>query len=829
MARYFLRRLSVEGFRGINNQNSPLILEFKSDSVNSIFAGNGIGKSSLFEALHYAVYGTVTKLEKLNEEENAGDYYCNRFHTGGAAKIELTFSPDDGSDDVEIHVQRTIAGARTVSSPSGHSDPDKFLMELQSDLRFLDHKGFMDFIEDSPLSRGRTFSGLIGLSKISNFRQALQTLSHGGNINRDFQLTTLATEEQSATDQLEQKITRIDALYSSITGNNISRPFDSSTVISSSSSSLSSISLLTPFFVGKDILSVDFSAIRAEIRKTEQSDLRERLQVIIQQLDTLEGMAPLASESGEQDELKKLAQDRDTAMAATQGSGMHKLYVTTLSLFDSKEWIDPSKCPLCSSGITDPLDASVKAHLAQYEKFEDSLGKIQANLNSALWIKRLTACSGNAVLKTALKAPLQKLNKEDINSTIIDVEVAKLKEMEDLRKKNIEELTKEKEGIEKSLPPSLVSLTEKIEHAEFLATTLNEARDLQKTQQTKRDQLTKRKRWETFIKEADNTFSNAEAALSTAVITSLETEYKEIYKSITNNPEIIPILKRSTTTEDLHLRLEKFYSLSDLSATSLLPESYRNALAMAIFLSASLQDKSVGRFIVLDDVTSSFDSGHQFALMELIRSRIAVPNNTDGPQIILLSHDGLLEKYFDRLGGTSEWHHQKLQGLPPHGHVLPQAQDANRLRSHAASFLSAGQVTEAGPLIRQYLEFKLLQIIRAVQIPVPIDFAIRDDRQMVENSLNAIRDAVSTHNTIGDLILNATQISDLTGVHMPAIVGNWVTHYSTGVMSGLSARTLLGVLDSIDKFSDCFEYTCHCTGTAQQRRYKSLSQKACSC
>ena len=48
MPRYFLTRLSIEGFRGVNNENDPLDISFRPDAVNSVFAVNGIGKSSIF-------------------------------------------------------------------------------------------------------------------------------------------------------------------------------------------------------------------------------------------------------------------------------------------------------------------------------------------------------------------------------------------------------------------------------------------------------------------------------------------------------------------------------------------------------------------------------------------------------------------------------------------------------------------------------------------------------------------------------------------------------------------------------------------------------------
>jgi len=63
MPRYFLKRLKIEGFRGVNNQGNPLDISFKPNAVNSFFAVNGTGKSSIFESLYFVIHGTVPKLD----------------------------------------------------------------------------------------------------------------------------------------------------------------------------------------------------------------------------------------------------------------------------------------------------------------------------------------------------------------------------------------------------------------------------------------------------------------------------------------------------------------------------------------------------------------------------------------------------------------------------------------------------------------------------------------------------------------------------------------------------------------------------------------------
>lgn len=215
--------------------------------------------------------------------------------------------------------------------------------------------------------------------------------------------------------------------------------------------------------------------------------------------------------------------------------------------------------------------------------------------------------------------------------------------------------------------------------------------------------------------------------------------------------------------------------------------------------------------------------------MELLRTQVGRPENPSGPQIILLSHDSLLEKYFDRISNETAWHHQRLQGMAPHGLIMTQTQDSNRVRANAIRLLGAGQMVQGEPLVRQYLEFKLLEIIDKVRIPVPVDFSIRDDRRMIQNCLDAIKSAVDLQSAAGRAILTTAQISNLISSLVPSLIANWISHYSTGTSSAFTPHVLIGVLNTVDQFSDCFKYDCSCSSGTRRRYYKSLSSKHCSC
>jgi DNA repair exonuclease SbcCD ATPase subunit len=834
MTRYFLTRLQVEGFRGINNEGSPLDLRFKTDAVNSVFAPNALGKSSIFEALSFALKNEIPKLAELPAAEHAEDYYCNRFHSSGNASITLTLTPTGGGNDVVVCVERNRAGQRNVHSPTGHTDPEGLLQSLANDLVLLDHKTFLGFVEESPLKRGRAFSSLLGLSRLSEMRQVLGVLAHARNLDNDLALTSLKADVKALRTQVEATLRTGQDSYRKLIGSEPQDPFDFESMATKVLQALRGIALLTPHFSGDDLAAADFAAVREAIRREEQGDKRARLTEVTRSIAELEGLASRPEDAEQQKQLRDRVLARQRALEATAGHLLERLFRLVREILESPQWDNDLECPACDSALTDSLAASIDRKLLVFDTAREAQQELRETWTSAIWIQRLRSLE---------ESPLLSIDPSDRQFSSLDdsyrhgepgtdhvtavVDLAT--SLEQRRAAKLHALLEEKADLEKDLPPSLVSLSEQVGRAEQLSRALSSHRTAKTQLAALENDLLKRERWASFIGVAASEFAEAEVALSTSRTAALENDYRTMYSEITKNPQIVPRLRKAEGSEDLFLRLEEFYGLQDLSANTLLAESYRNALALSIYLSAALSQRRPARFLVLDDVTSSFDAGHQFHLMELIRTAVALPANASGLQVVMLSHDGLLEKYFDRLSSAEEWNHTRLQGLPPTGMILTQAQEGARLRNSAEGFLNAGQTDQAVPLIRQYLEFKLLEIIRRTAIRVPVDFAIRDDRKMVGNCLDAISHDVRIHKAAGDLILDATDVANFEQVHMPALVANWISHYETGVAASLGPYVLRGVLDTVDDVAECFRYECRCGGGSVRRYFKSLTKKHCQC
>lgn len=825
MSRYFLASAAIEGFRGINNDGDPLVLKFKHDAVNSVHAPNGVGKSSIFEALHFALHGTVPRLEGMQDAEQGASYIVNKFHPAQQATVALVFKSDDGTPDVSITVTRTAAGGRVVTSPSGHADPDSFLADLCEDFVLVDYPRFASLVDCSALERGRSFASLVGMSRYSQLRQALDGAKNTRNINGDLGLSTLDTEvtaENRALGVVEQ---RILAAHQEVTGVAGGQMADTAALKAQVTAGLAGIALFTPLLANASVMDFDFDAAEKIVDQEEGGAARKTLDGLNTAVTTLGGLQVSAAELAEIDALVTAAKARDDAMRKVGAASLHALLKSALSVVNSADWHDPKVCPVCEKAGDGPLQDQLEAKIALYDEADQLDAELKRQVQSAGCVGKLRQLEEQArlgVVDADRIAPVLTLAARQSSVSTADLERAKdaLGALEAKRVDVLTAINAEIATLQAGLPPSLVAVTRTLGQAKQFRDAMNEYERTLPALAAKRAKLAKLNRWKTFITNVAGQFATAESALANARITDIQASCQELFGHLVRGgPDVRPTLNRAQNTEQVDLKLADFFGLPNQSARALLSESYRNAVAASIFMAAATRQQGMPRFMVLDDVTSSFDAGHQFSLMDTIRTKLrfgAANGLPGGLQFIILSHDTSLEKYFDRLNGTTEWNHQKLQGMPPRGRLMIATQQADRLKAQAEQYLNAGQIDIGEPFVRQYLEYKLGQIITRLEVPVPPDYATRGDKRTLSTYVDAITAAVALYQAAGRCVLSAQQVADLQNHHMPSIMANYVSHYETGAGNPFNAYALLGVLQSVDALADCF---CWTDPANNQRKY----------
>ena len=307
---------------------------------------------------------------------------------------------------------------------------------------------------------------------------------------------------------------------------------------------------------------MDFISVVTAIKTAEQSDKREQLTKAIRTLSRLEGLARPQNGATlpDQQQMRAEIQQRDTAFASTRGHSFLRLYEALKQILVSDAWPDKSICPACLSHHDSSLSPIIESSLAEYATVERSQKDIQTLWTTSSWTTRLRQLEEDE----ALAVPEAQRRYATFTLTFrtgspteqdLDACIALLSSLDHQRAATIVATSRTRDALERELPPSLVELTTKVEYAKQIQESLSKYTSSTNSLQAAEQKRLKREAWSAFIQYAEAAFSTAEAALSTAMTTSLETEYRSLYESITSNPEIVPVLRKATGTEDLHLQL----------------------------------------------------------------------------------------------------------------------------------------------------------------------------------------------------------------------------------------------------------------------------------
>ena len=830
MSRYFLTQIAIEGFRGINNHGDPLTLSFKPECVNSIYANNGVGKTSIFEALQFAIHGEIPRLAALQGAEQGDSYIINRFHPAKTATIDLKLSPDDGHADVTIRIVRDANGNRVVTSPSGHATPEDVLYALREDFVLVDYKTFAGFIDNTALLRGRSFSALIGLSQYSNLRQAIEGANNTATLRNDLGIKVLSANIGAHKASVAETKRKIIEAYTDLTGQTLDQIDDRATLESTVTKVLTDIGALEAVMAGKTVKDFDHKAAVAALEEGSDSANRLKLQKMQQDREAVRELTFSEEHVGQLDALEATAKERDYALAKVGHADLLSLLKSAATVIGTPAWPADDSCPICDLPQELPLKARLDEKIAAYDAVKEldaELAKLCMDCPAVALLSKLESAAALGVpAEEHIAAGLLKGAKAgSVKTAEIGQVKARLETLTKARDEKVTALESEILELEKGLPPSVAAAARAIENAKKFRDEFAGFDSATSKLAAAEASMAKIDRWLAFIGNADKIFAGAETKLSTERLKDIETAYKGLFPLIMRGaPDLKPHLARAAKSENIDLTLSNFHGEDNVNARAVLSESYRNAVAASIFLSAAVKHTRPPRFMVLDDITSSFDGGHQFNLMEVLVKELRYGAKPDGVQFILLSHDSALEKFFDRLGNTKDWHHQKLQGMPPTGAVQSSTQGADRLKQRATALLNQGSVDLAGPLVRQYLEYKLGYIIARLQIPVPPDYATRPDNRTLSTYFDAITRAVDLYEKAGECVLDAAQKTAVKQTHATSIIANCIAHYETSVGQPFTAHMLLGVLQDIDQYAENFRQI-DPANAGQRIYYRRLDKK----
>ena len=164
-------------------------------------------------------------------------------------------------------------------------------------------------------------------------------------------------------------------------------------------------------------------------------------------------------------------------------------------------------------------------------------------------------------------------------------------------------------------------------------------------------------------------------------------------------------------------------------------ESHLNCFGISFFLASVVAFNQENKFIVLDDVISSFDTNHRKKFADLLFEKFAEY------QIILLTHEEQWFQYVRQIAKKKNWLINEIHWNETKGtHLNESPTDLKELIDYN---LTNGNVTEIGNPIRRYLEHTLKGICLNLEVKLSFRYNELNEKRMPDEMLSELKSKIN--------------------------------------------------------------------------------------
>ena len=246
-------------------------------------------------------------------------------------------------------------------------------------------------------------------------------------------------------------------------------------------------------------------------------------------------------------------------------------------------------------------------------------------------------------------------------------------------------------------------------------------------------------------------------------------------------------------------------------------ESHLNCFGISFFLASVIAFNKENKFIILDDVISSFDSTHRKRFADLLFEKFA------DYQFILLTHEEQWFNYVRQLAKKKEWIVGEINWSDAKGTHL--GEKPNDLKEFIERELANNSVEALGNPIRKYLESVLKDI--AINLDVKVSFRLNDqnEKRMPDELLSELKSRIGKSG--GQDIKAKVPIIDRVGYS--TILGNLLSHDNPFNPKIGDLRAFWADIIELEKIFYCQEVGCK-RPKVTLRNYDNVAKKIrCGC
>jgi energy-coupling factor transporter ATP-binding protein EcfA2 len=168
-------------------------------------------------------------------------------------------------------------------------------------------------------------------------------------------------------------------------------------------------------------------------------------------------------------------------------------------------------------------------------------------------------------------------------------------------------------------------------------------------------------------------------------------------------------------------------------------ESHLNCFGISFFLASVVAFNKENKFLILDDIISSFDTSHRKRFADLLFEKFA------NYQIVLLTHEEEWFQYVKQIAKKKGWIINDIKWTEEKGTHLDEL--PNDLKELIRTNIANGNIDFLGNPIRKYLEHILKGICLNLDVKMSFRFNDINEKRMPDEMLNELKSRINKSST----------------------------------------------------------------------------------
>lgn len=797
-----LKSLEISGFRGIRKD---IRIDLDSSKSILIYGDNGSGKSSIADAFEWFYYD---KIEHLSSEE---------IGTKGVSALRNIFLSDNKDAYVELNYSDSKCGSKkrlfykksklTSEYSNVSQNFNDYLSTSLKENLILRYKDLLRFILSTKAEKLEEISQIIGFSEVSKIKGVLKKAVN--DLKKELKLKNfdyhINAKQAHIIEQIGQNITDdeqyLGAIRESVTPLNL------------------------PIEV-KDNSSID--TILGLLKKPEDKEaitLQLSYDKVIENLSSFKVSfnSICTSYKAFYEKCQQIAEDQEKFKKIS----LEPLLSQGLSILD-KRLFEDDKCPLCLQDKSrDELIDELRKRIEELSIFKKEKDAAEEEKNV---IQRLIQ-GGLAEIENVLKEKSLLLEENaTLRREIEQMKGTIFKALEKIKKASLSEvelINKPEDFISLDMTALQNSISALISKKEKIITGKKD--DITFTVYSKiisvRQSYSEIKSYQKALKILTqqqqsmeliyNEFVRRQREGLCSFLESISKDINDLYlfMNASENVSEIELIPLDEDEEFVGITLQfKFHGKPESPPHKYLSESHLNCLGICLFLASVKAFNKLNKFIVLDDVISSFDTNHRARFARLLVEKF------NDYQIFLFTHEKDWFEIVSNMVKGKNWLIKKMCWDYDSGASIEEP--LMDLKARIEAKMKNLDPSELGNMIRKYLERLLKDICFNLEVKVKFLFNEHNENRMSNELLSELKSKLKDrkcelkdHAVFGRL--NASMF-----------LGNRTSHDSTFTENIDDLKVFYGDVLELEGLFRCDQ----CNDIVSKKHYDSVENTVkCSC